>query len=115
MYIYLYIHIHSIYIYMRCVFSLSLTQDKYFRLENINSPKIIVKSLLDYDVVQKISLVLHVQVKLPKFTYHDVPRVASVTFDPSRHIVSGYAGRLGLRQALLHLRSLHHGAGEGRG
>ncbi|XP_056269668.1 cadherin-related family member 5 [Pseudoliparis swirei] len=35
--------------------------DKYFRLENINSPKIIVKSLLDYDVVQKISLVLHVQ------------------------------------------------------
>lgn len=37
-------------------------QDKYFRLENINSPKILVKSILDYDVVQKISLVLHVQV-----------------------------------------------------
>ncbi|XP_059210270.1 cadherin-related family member 5 [Centropristis striata] len=35
--------------------------DKYFRLENKNSPKIIVKSILDYDVVQKISLVLHVQ------------------------------------------------------
>uniref|UniRef100_G3PYT2 Cadherin domain-containing protein n=1 Tax=Gasterosteus aculeatus aculeatus TaxID=481459 RepID=G3PYT2_GASAC len=35
--------------------------DKYFRLENINTPKIIVKSILDYDVVQKISLVLHVQ------------------------------------------------------
>ncbi|XP_073320192.1 cadherin-related family member 5 [Pagrus major] len=38
-----------------------VNQDKYFRLENINSPKIIVKSILDYDVVQKISLVLHVQ------------------------------------------------------
>lgn len=38
------------------------TQDKYFRLENINSPKILVRSVLDYDVVQKVSLVLHVQV-----------------------------------------------------
>lgn len=37
-------------------------QDKYFRLENVNTPKILVKSILDYDVVQKISLVLHVQV-----------------------------------------------------
>ncbi|XP_068596906.1 cadherin-related family member 5 [Brachionichthys hirsutus] len=36
-------------------------QDKYFRLENINSPKILVKSILDYDVVQKIPLVLHVK------------------------------------------------------
>ncbi|KAM4592262.1 cadherin-related family member 5 isoform 1-T1 [Odontesthes bonariensis] len=35
--------------------------DKYFRLEHINTPKILVKSILDYDVVQKISLVLHVQ------------------------------------------------------
>ncbi|KAL3065906.1 hypothetical protein OYC64_015947 [Pagothenia borchgrevinki] len=35
--------------------------DKYFRLENINTPRIIVKSILDYDVVQKIALVLHVQ------------------------------------------------------
>uniref|UniRef100_H3CE78 Cadherin domain-containing protein n=1 Tax=Tetraodon nigroviridis TaxID=99883 RepID=H3CE78_TETNG len=35
--------------------------DKYFRLENINSPKILVKSVLDYDAVQKVSLVLHVQ------------------------------------------------------
>ncbi|XP_033481716.1 cadherin-related family member 5 [Epinephelus lanceolatus] len=35
--------------------------DKYFRLENVNTPKIVVKSILDYDVVQKISLVLHVQ------------------------------------------------------
>lgn len=40
-----------------------LHQDKYFRLESINSPKIIVKSILDYDVVQKISLVLHVRVR----------------------------------------------------
>lgn len=39
------------------------TQDKYFRLENINTPKIVVKSILDYDVVQKVSLVLHVQVQ----------------------------------------------------
>ncbi|XP_032417645.1 cadherin-related family member 5 isoform X2 [Xiphophorus hellerii] len=38
-----------------------ISQEKYFRLENINTPKILVKSLLDYDVVQKISLVLHVQ------------------------------------------------------
>lgn len=46
------------------VLSLCLvTQDKYFRLENINTPKIVVKSILDYDVVQKISLVLHVQVQ----------------------------------------------------
>uniref|UniRef100_A0A1A8EAN5 Cadherin-related family member 5 n=1 Tax=Nothobranchius kadleci TaxID=1051664 RepID=A0A1A8EAN5_NOTKA len=35
--------------------------DKYFRLENINTPRILVRSLLDYDVVQKISLLLHVQ------------------------------------------------------
>lgn len=35
--------------------------DKYFRLENINSPKILVKSIIDYDSVQKVSLVLHVQ------------------------------------------------------
>lgn len=46
------------------LFSLSLlNQDKYFRLENINTPKILVKSILEYDVVQKISLVLHVQVQ----------------------------------------------------
>ncbi|XP_037835880.1 cadherin-related family member 5 [Kryptolebias marmoratus] len=35
--------------------------DKHFYLENINTPKILVKSILDYDVVHKISLVLHVQ------------------------------------------------------
>ncbi|KAM8876522.1 cadherin-related family member 5 [Synchiropus picturatus] len=35
--------------------------DKYFRLENINSPRLLVKSIIEYDVVQKISLVLHVQ------------------------------------------------------
>ncbi|XP_060892693.1 cadherin-related family member 5 [Labrus mixtus] len=42
-------------------YRLESATDKYFRLENINSPKILVKSILDYDVVQKISLVLHVQ------------------------------------------------------
>ncbi|CAN9507308.1 unnamed protein product [Ophioblennius macclurei] len=42
-------------------YRLESATDKYFRLENINSPKIVVKSILDYDVVQKISLVLHVQ------------------------------------------------------
>ncbi|CAB1426121.1 unnamed protein product [Pleuronectes platessa] len=42
-------------------YRLESATDKYFRLENINSPKILVKSLLDHDVVQKISLVLHVQ------------------------------------------------------
>lgn len=40
-----------------------LSQEKYFRLENINTPKILVRNILDYDVVQKISLVLHVQVQ----------------------------------------------------
>ncbi|XP_072321408.1 cadherin-related family member 5 isoform X2 [Eucyclogobius newberryi] len=35
--------------------------DKYFQLENITSPKIVVKSIIDYDTIQKISLVLHVQ------------------------------------------------------
>lgn len=40
-----------------------LNQDKYFRLENSISPKILVRSILDYDVVQKISLVLHVRVR----------------------------------------------------
>ncbi|XP_034049880.1 cadherin-related family member 5 isoform X2 [Thalassophryne amazonica] len=35
--------------------------EKYFRLESMNSPNLLVKSILDYDVVQKISLVLHVQ------------------------------------------------------
>ncbi|XP_028256760.1 cadherin-related family member 5-like [Parambassis ranga] len=42
-------------------YRLETAADKYFRLENINSPKILVRSILDYDVVQKISLVLHVQ------------------------------------------------------
>ncbi|XP_006810858.1 cadherin-related family member 5-like, partial [Neolamprologus brichardi] len=42
-------------------YRLETTTDKYFRLENINTPKILVKTVLDYDVVQKISLVLHVQ------------------------------------------------------
>ncbi|XP_044060539.1 cadherin-related family member 5 isoform X2 [Siniperca chuatsi] len=42
-------------------YRLESATDKYFRLENINTPKILVKSILDYDVVQKISLVLHVQ------------------------------------------------------
>ncbi|XP_056230992.1 cadherin-related family member 5 [Seriola aureovittata] len=42
-------------------YRLESATDKYFRLENINTPKILVKSLLDYDVVQKISLILHVQ------------------------------------------------------
>ncbi|KAI3376852.1 hypothetical protein L3Q82_000109 [Scortum barcoo] len=42
-------------------YRLESATDKYFRLENINSPKILVKSILEYDVVQKISLVLHVQ------------------------------------------------------
>ncbi|XP_062237435.1 cadherin-related family member 5 [Platichthys flesus] len=42
-------------------YRLESATDKYFRLENINSPKILVKSLLDHDVVQKVSLVLHVQ------------------------------------------------------
>ncbi|XP_069580667.1 cadherin-related family member 5 [Brachyistius frenatus] len=42
-------------------YRLESATDKYFRLENINTPKILVKSILDFDVVQKISLVLHVQ------------------------------------------------------
>ncbi|XP_039477045.1 cadherin-related family member 5 [Oreochromis aureus] len=42
-------------------YRLETATDKYFRLENVNTPKILVKSILDYDVVQKISLVLHVQ------------------------------------------------------
>ncbi|XP_068170070.1 cadherin-related family member 5 [Antennarius striatus] len=42
-------------------YRLEAATDKYFRLENINSPKIVVKTILDYDVVQKIPLVLHVQ------------------------------------------------------
>lgn len=42
-------------------YRLESATDKYFRLENINTPKILVKSIIDYDVVQKISLVLHVQ------------------------------------------------------
>ncbi|CAJ1050077.1 cadherin-related family member 5-like [Xyrichtys novacula] len=42
-------------------YRLESATDKYFRLENINSPRILVKSVLDYDAVQKISLVLHVR------------------------------------------------------
>lgn len=59
-----------------------LNQDKYFRLENINTPKIIVKSILDYDVVQKISLVLHVQVRFPFLSNI----ASSVTFDPCTRV-----------------------------
>ena len=66
---------------MLFVFSFLLNQDKYFRLESINSPKIIVKSLLDYDVVQKISLVLHVQVQNSAVT--EAPgSCSSLTSDP---------------------------------
>ncbi|XP_061924604.1 cadherin-related family member 5 [Entelurus aequoreus] len=42
-------------------YRLESAMDKYFHLENINTPKLLVKSVMDYDVVQKISLVLHVQ------------------------------------------------------
>ncbi|CAL1604791.1 unnamed protein product [Knipowitschia caucasica] len=35
--------------------------DKYFRLENATSPKIVVRSVIDYDTIQKVTLVLHVQ------------------------------------------------------
>ncbi|XP_077419295.1 cadherin-related family member 5 [Vanacampus margaritifer] len=42
-------------------YRLESAMEKYFRLENINTPKLLVKSVIDYDVVQKISLVLHVQ------------------------------------------------------
>ncbi|XP_071394869.1 cadherin-related family member 5 [Centroberyx affinis] len=42
-------------------YRLESATDKYFRLENINTPKILVQSIMDYDVIQKISLVLHVQ------------------------------------------------------
>nr|XP_061811157.1 cadherin-related family member 5-like [Nerophis lumbriciformis] len=42
-------------------YRLESAMDKYFRLENINTPNLVVKSVIDYDVVQKISLVLHVQ------------------------------------------------------
>ncbi|XP_054627785.1 cadherin-related family member 5 isoform X1 [Dunckerocampus dactyliophorus] len=42
-------------------YRLESATDKYFHLENINTPKLVVKSVMDYDVVQKISLVLHVQ------------------------------------------------------
>ncbi|CAL8243574.1 unnamed protein product [Lota lota] len=42
-------------------YRLEPTTDKYFRLENINTPRILVQNILDYDVIQKINLVLHVQ------------------------------------------------------
>ncbi|XP_042372217.1 cadherin-related family member 5-like, partial [Plectropomus leopardus] len=55
--------------------------DKYFRLENVNTPKIVVKSVLDYDVVQKISLVLHVQDTLEGSTSNEpfFTSVATIT------------------------------------
>ncbi|KAM4744608.1 cadherin-related family member 5 isoform 2-T2 [Anableps anableps] len=48
-------------LYYRLESATRLSQEKYFRLESINSPKILVRSVLDFDVVQRISLVLHVQ------------------------------------------------------
>ncbi|XP_067105227.1 cadherin-related family member 5 [Osmerus mordax] len=42
-------------------YRLESAMDKYFRLENVNTPKILVQNILDYDAIQKISLVLHVQ------------------------------------------------------
>uniref|UniRef100_A0A3P9HEP5 Cadherin related family member 5 n=1 Tax=Oryzias latipes TaxID=8090 RepID=A0A3P9HEP5_ORYLA len=42
-------------------YRLESATDKYFRLESVTSPRILVKSILDYDAVQKVSLVLHVQ------------------------------------------------------
>lgn len=56
-----------------------LKQDKYFRLENIHTPNILVRSIMDYDVVQKISLVLHVQVHT--YIYHTTSRGSVVLFD----------------------------------
>ncbi|KAK7929829.1 hypothetical protein WMY93_006224 [Mugilogobius chulae] len=38
-------------------YRLEPASDKYFRLENATSPKIVVKSVIDYDTIQKISLV----------------------------------------------------------
>ncbi|XP_036072995.1 cadherin-related family member 5 isoform X2 [Oryzias melastigma] len=42
-------------------YRLESATDKYFRLESMTSPRILVRSILDYDAVQKVSLVLHVQ------------------------------------------------------
>lgn len=87
------------------------TQDKYFRLENINSPKILVKSVLDYDAVQKVSLVLHVQVRVWS---GGAEAAAPLLLSAVKHL-PGHLQRLRLQQALLHLRGLHHRARQGRG
>ncbi|XP_052358108.1 cadherin-related family member 5-like isoform X2 [Oncorhynchus keta] len=42
-------------------YDLQVNENRYLRLENANTPNILVQNIIDYDSVQKISLVLHVQ------------------------------------------------------
>ncbi|KAL1007780.1 hypothetical protein UPYG_G00091500 [Umbra pygmaea] len=42
-------------------YRLESVMDRYLRLQNVNTPNILVQNILDYDSVQKIHLVLHVQ------------------------------------------------------
>nr|XP_046191289.1 cadherin-related family member 5-like [Oncorhynchus gorbuscha] len=42
-------------------YRLESATNRYLRLENANTPNILVQNIIDYDSVQKISLVLHVQ------------------------------------------------------
>ncbi|XP_010867403.1 cadherin-related family member 5 [Esox lucius] len=42
-------------------YRLESAMDRYFRLQNANTPNILVQNIIDYDSVQKIQLVLHVQ------------------------------------------------------
>ena len=90
-----------------------LPQEKYFRLENITSPKILVRGVLDYDAVQKISLVLHVRVR-PSLSNHNVQEAAALR-PLTYQTPPGHLQRLGLRPALLHVGGHHHRAGQGRG
>lgn len=93
-----------------------MNQDKYFRLENVNTPRILVKSIIDYDVVQKISLVLHVQV--PPSSLHETHLLAvtpASVWPFTSETLPGHVRRFGLQRALLHLRGVDHGSREGRG
>ncbi|XP_052456745.1 cadherin-related family member 5-like isoform X1 [Carassius gibelio] len=42
-------------------YSMEPTENRYFRLETMYTPNILVNKILDYDVIQQVKLILHVQ------------------------------------------------------
>ncbi|XP_065117702.1 cadherin-related family member 5 isoform X2 [Paramisgurnus dabryanus] len=86
-------------------YSIEPTLNRYFRLETMYTPRILVNKVLDYDVVQQVKFTLYVQDTQPLGPPNDVSFTASATitvnikdidnrppwFQPCTRISNGYA------------------------